>query len=112
MNVTHFGPTKAGQDLVKLIQGNAKLQRRVCRLYAEYMEGLKQIAAIPQATLRRRLLTLWHEDTCTRGCRLGPPEVQTFLCNVLRAAYRAILRREKPDAVFHNGKFDVTLLDK
>lgn len=48
MDATHFGPTVAGQDLVKVLQTeDPRLRRRVCRIYAEYMEGMGQIANIP-----------------------------------------------------------------
>ena len=96
MDATHFGPTVAGQDLVKVLQTeDPRLRRRVCRIYAEYMEGMGQLANIPQATLRRRLYTIWHEDTRARAHTFRQPDVRNFLCNVLRAAFREAMRREK-----------------
>ena len=94
MDATQFGPTAAGRDLVLLIQQDPRLQRRVSRLYAEYMEGLKHLQSLPQTTSQRRLLTLWYEDARARAHTFTQP-VQGFLCNVFRSAFREAMWREK-----------------
>ena len=93
MDATHFGSTAASKELVQIVQDNPRLRRRVCCLYAEYMQGMRQIANIPQATLRRWLYILWHQEHDAKARRLDSLEAANFLRNVLRAVIRAATRK-------------------
>lgn len=88
-----FGPSSASAYLTQVVARDAKLRRRVSTLYSEFCQGLNAITLVQPAYLRRRLFRLWFDDHDAKA-QAFPGEVGSFTRNVLRAAYRDVMKGE------------------
>lgn len=93
--VIPFGATKAGLVLANILANDPKIRRKVSTLYFEYKRGLRAVEDLEPDFIRRRLYRLWLDDHLLKT-RAFPDKVGSYLANVLRAAYREQLLKEKP----------------
>lgn len=58
-----FGDSKAAVNLMKTLNAPfySLYARKVCRLLAKQLQSIKAIMAIPDQTIRKAVLKLWHD---------------------------------------------------
>lgn len=89
-----FGSSPAGLVLAQILANEPKLRRKLTTLVSEYHQGLRVLAHIEPAYLRRRMWRLWYEEHDAKVRTLAG-DIGTFTRNILRGAYREALHEEK-----------------
>lgn len=90
-----FGSGRAARELAKIVERDPKLRRKITTLFSEYIQGLRVLGQIEPAYLRRRMYQLWFNEHDSKAWGALEGDVSTFTRNVLRGAYREVLRAEK-----------------